>query len=1015
MKIVSTRILAAGNIYSRSAVVRLVLSDETQLPSSIGQLVSVAIPRISKQRAEILDFPAWRTLLRAQSSVPATLVVEALAVLVQRWVNWPVSFTGSERDPKIRDAAAIFETRNADAGLRAGECAVRLLNALNDGKPDRLRETFLKACNSYRKKTARITPAFDTLAIAKCAQGRRIPWSTLLNCKYLRLGYGRNAKVLLGSESTNTSSAAKQLAKRKQVASAMLAAAGLPVALQRTASSFEAALRSARWIGFPVVVKPAQGNLGRSVSVGVSSAIQLAEAFTRAQQVSRRVVIESFIKGDEYRLLVIDGQFFAASWRRPAQVKGDGLRTVRQLVDQENQNSERHDGAHTVLNPIVVDDEVLSYLAEQGLSLDAVPQRDRAVPLRRVSNASQGGDTVDVTDEVHPTIRGLAARAASLLGIDVCGVDFITTDISRPYWETGGSICEVNTRPGLSLHSAVTHGTRRDAADAVVGTLYPDGSPSGIPVIALLREAGDNRVQNAIRAAAAKAGQRVGLASSEGTTASPEDYPVRMLHHLAGVEAITLDPMLDAAIVALTAPEIVRFGLGLDRIDLAIVPAGDRSALTEQACEVLARVADDHVIAADDPRVVDQALEAMSVPKSSERGETAGPTRQSIASAARTPALPTEAPGRSDGSNFTVLLLGDIGFGEAYMHSPRLTPLRRLLAKNGHRYSLVRVMELLNAADLIVGNLEVPLAPTPNPAFHGKKRYLGWSDADETVAALLEAGFDALSLANNHALDCGEAGLRETIRRLDESGIAAFGAGANLPAAGLAFVRTVRIGPVERTIVVFGCFEFRKRYDERFNWYAAAERPGVNPIRPEAIAEQIAALRNTVPAPFFIAYPHWGTDYRDTRQYQRDYARHLIAAGVDLIIGHGAHILQGIEAVAGRPVVYGVGNFVWNTPGRFSRFGAPPYGLAAAVRFRHDSDRVAVSLRLYPLLTDNSLSDFQNRPVSAVEFPEALAALTKNYDRTADDLVLDIDRLGHYVELALETTAASRDRSQLGS
>ena len=1006
MKIVSTRMLAAGNVYSRSAVVRLVLSNEaSQLPSSIGQLTSVVIPPISEQRAGILDFPVWRSLLTARAPVPTTLVVEALAVLVQRWVNWPVSFTGSERDDKTHNGTAIFETKNADAGLRAGECAVRLFNALNREKPGRLRERFLEEFDSYRKKTARITPDHDSLAIAKRAQGRRIPWSTMLNCTYLRLGHGRYAKVLLGSESTNTSSAGKELAKKKQIGNAILAAAGLPVALLRAASSLEAALDAARWIGFPVVVKPADGRKGRGVSVGVSCESQLSQAFARAQHISPRVVIESFIRGNEFRLLVINGQFFAASWRRPAQVKGDGRRTVRQLVDQENQNPERHSGPHTALDPIVIDDEVLTYLAEQGLSPDAVPQRDRAVLLRRVSNASQGGDAVDVTDTVHPTIRELAERAASVLSIDVCGVDFITTDVSRPYWETGGSICEVNTRPGLTLHSAVTEGTRRDAAGAIVKMLYPDGSPSGIPVVAILREPGDDKIQNAIRAAAAKAGRRVGLASSEGTATSPEDHP-RLLHHLAGVEAVTLDAMLDAAIVAVTAQEIVRFGLGLDRVDLAIVPAGARSALTEQACEVLARIADDRVIAADDPGAIDRALEAMDVPQSSECRETVELPGQSTASPARTAALPAEAPGRSEGLDFTVLLLGDIGFGEPYMRSPGFAPLRRLLAKNGHRHSLLRVMELLNAADLIVGNLEVPLAPTPNPAFHGKKKYLSWSDADETVAALLEAGFDALSLANNHTLDCGEAGLRETIQKLHESGIVAFGAGANLPAAGQAFVRTVKIGSVERTIVVFGCFEFRKRY-ERFNWYAAAERPGINPITPEAIAEQIATLRKSVPAPFFIAYPHWGIDYRETEQYQREYAKRLMAAGVDLIIGHGAHVLQGIETVAGRPVVYGIGNFVWNSPGRFSRFGAPPYGLAAALRFRQERDRAAVSLRLYPLLTDNSLSHFQNRPVSAGEFPAALAALTKNYDGAADNLVLETDRLGHHVEVPIETTAAS--------
>ena len=183
-------------------------------------------------------------------------------------------------------------------------------------------------------------------------------------------------------------------------------------------------------------------------------------------------------------------------------------------------------------------------------------------------------------------------------------------------------------------------------------------------------------------------------------------------------------------------------------------------------------------------------------------------------------------------------MLGDLGFGESYMRWPMVAPLRRRLALHGHGYSLLRLRELIDSADLVVGNLEVPLAADVDPALRGQKNYLGWSDAEETVAALQEAGFDALSLANNHTLDCGEAGLDETIRRLRDAGITPFGAGSNLAAAGRPFVRTLRVGPVERTIVLFGCFEFRQRYDKRFDWYAKPGRPGVNPIAPQSIARR---------------------------------------------------------------------------------------------------------------------------------------------------------------------------------
>ncbi len=861
MKIVSARILAAGNIYSRSTVVRLVLSNditpETDLPPAIGQLVADVIPPISRLRPEILDFPAWRFVQSVQRPITATFVVEALALLLQRWFNWPVGFSGCELDAALRGAAAIFETRNAEAGLRAGEVAIGLLDSLRCEAPDRLRVIFQERFEAYSKEN--LSLGASTAAIARSAQLRGIPWSTVRDINFLRLGHGQYSNVFSGSESTRESSIGAKLAKSKPWTNAVLAAAGLPVAAQQAVRGVKEALGAARWIGFPVVVKPAAGNLGRSITVGVANEKQLGEAFEQARTVSREVVIESVIEGNEHRLLVIGGKFFAATWRQPAQVKGDGVSTVHQLVDRENLDPDRQPGAHSSLKPILIDGVAHTCLTEQGLSPEAVPQSDQVVFLRRVSNVSQGGTTADVTDMVHPSIREIAERAAAALGIDVCGVDFITSDIGRPYWETGGAICEVNTRPLLRTYLAAFDVTPRDAADAIVRRLYPEGSPSRNPVVTILTGSSKTVLQDAIHTAAVKAGRQIGLASSKGTIIGTQGYPIRSLHHLDAVEAITVDGTVDTGIVVVTPHEVVHSGVGLDRIDLAILPSGDRSALAGQACEVLARIADGHVIDEDDPAVLDRALECLGVTRGEKSQYPADLPRASGTSAAILPLSSIEQPNDSDRSDFTLLLLGDIGFGESYVASPRMARLRRMLAIKGHRFSLARVIDLLKDADLTVGNLKVPLATTPNPDLQDRKKFLGWSDPDETVAALVEAGFDAVSLANNHSLDCGAAGLGETIRRVHDSGIAAFGAGADLSAAGRALVRTVRVGPVERTIVVFACFEFRKKYDEQFTWYASTERPGINPIQPDAIAGQIADLRKTVPTPLFIAYPHWGT------------------------------------------------------------------------------------------------------------------------------------------------------------
>lgn len=1010
MRISGARILAAGNMWSRSAVVRLQLSADgaggCDPVISNAYLIPDLIPPVSRFRSDMVDFPAWQSLLTG-TEISATRVVETLALLIQRWVNWPVQFAGSEQGANAREFVAVFETRQARAGLRAGEVAVELLNALCREDLDRLRNIFDQAFDAYRESTLDVTPTVDTLAIAKRAQHREIPWSTVPGTNYIKLGYGRHSNILLGSESTNTSSMGRMLAKNKAATNAILVAGGLPVAVQRLARSVEEARDAARWIGFPVVVKPASGNMGRSVTVGVQNEVQLLEAYEHASRVSARIVVEAILKGEEYRLLVVGGKFFAASCRRPAHVRGDGTSTVQQLVDRENLNPERHAGMHSSLKPLPVDKMARSCLAEQRLSLDAVPEKDQIVLLRRVSNVSQGGTAVDMTEAVHPSIREVAERAAALLGIDVCGVDFITTAIDRPFWETGGAICEVNTRPMLGLHLAVVEGTRRDAADAVVEMLYPKSSPSRIPLVVVLTVADGDPLANAIRASADASGQRVGLASIEGTLIGKQTCRMRFGDHLDGIEAIVADATLDAGIVVVSPEEVLNKGVGLDRIDIAILPSGNSSAPAKQAREILTRIADGRVIAAKDPAVVDKTLQIIGRPADNrQRGESTKQPRVAAAPAAR----PCRRAGRfstGESANFTVLLVGDVGFGESYLEYPRMASLRESLAIKGHRYSLARVSDVLASGDLTIGNLEVPLAATPDPSLKGRKNYLGSSDPDETAAALVEAGFNAVSLANNHSLDCGESGLRETIRRLRAAGITPFGAGVDLAEAARPLVKTITVGGVERTIVIWACFEFREKYDKQFRWYAGNTKPGINCITPEAIATQIADLRRTLPSPFFIAYPHWGTDYTSTEPYQREYARHLAAAGVDLIVGHGAHTIQGMEIVSGRPVLFGLGNFVWNTPGRFSKTRAAPYGLAVALRFEsRANDGLSLSVRMYPLLTDNDITHFQNRPVSEEEFPQAFAVLTKRYDG-GRDLLTGVDDLGSFVELNLEATSGA--------
>lgn len=995
--ILGARVLAAGNVYSRFAVIRLQLSPDAArpLPASAAQRLAEAAAAPSEWHADGASFPAFHRLVATDGPVAAAAAIEVLALLLQRWVHWPVAFAarGDGQDPGER--TAVFQARHPDAGLIAGARAARLLGALRREQLDR--DRWLAEVASYIQKTARFTPIYDTLAVARKLETNGIPWTAFMGNKHVRMGGGRFGKLLKGSESTDTSAIGRQLAKQKPVTNKLLARAQLPVATLRTAKTVERAIEAARRIRFPVVVKPANGNMGRGVTVDIRDEAGVADAFARAQAICQTVVIESFIAGKGYRLLVIQGKFFAAAHCRRAQVAGDGEATVRELLDRANAHPERRLYPVGFRCPIEIDAEAESCLAEQNLTLDSRPAAGQAVWLRRVEHISRGGDSFDVTDEVHLANRDVAERAASLLGIDVCGVDFVTTDLTRPWWETGGAICEVNTRPGLDVHSAVSGGTPRDAPGAIARVLFPAGAPSRIPTIVVMREPEHAVLDNEILADVRATGCRVGLANAE-------QNPAHASGHLAAIEAALLDTSLDALVVGISPGEIVRAGLGLEHVDLAVVPNDATDVTTARAREALTRVTARQLIATD----YTSALASMFA----DRGVTSGDGGSAKVTTLRPAEVRSDRADRrrSPPSEFTLMLLGDLGFGESYMASPRMAALRRPFALHGYGYSLLRLRGLMASADLLVGNLEVPLAPAVNPALLGKKNYLGWSDAEQTVAALAEAGFDAVSLANNHTLDCGQPGLDATVRRLHDAEIVPFGGGRDLAAAASPFIRTIRVGPVERTIVVFGCFEFRQRYDKRYGWYARAERGGINPIDPGAIADEIRRLRTILPSPIFIAFPHWGVDYQPVQDYQRDYARHLLAAGVDLIVGHGAHVLQRVEMLDGRPVVYGIGNGAWNTPGGFGHSEAPPFGAAAAFRLSHDDTHTSATLRLYPLLVDNRLTGFQNRPVSSAEFPRALDVLLGTDEQPKEAYTQGTDKVGHYVEFAVPITSRVPDQ-----
>ncbi len=984
MQSLDATFLAAGNIHARCRVLSLRIkdaADQTVSPEAIAVLAE-AMQRI---RPVILDCPAWRRLTQARGDVPVAALVEVLALILQRYTHWPVKFCSwrerasqshpGRTDQLERQGIAVFEIGAENPGRVAGEGAIALAELLM-GQPsaDEVYHAFLAQMTILQDRTSHETPSGDALQIAGDAARRGIAWAVMQRSQLMRLGLGRYSQILKGTESTHTRSIGRLVAGDKGLTNRILTEAGLPVPRQAVTSSLKRAQSLAEKVGYPLVVKPRNGNMGRGITIGVRDGKHLARAFERAQKVSHTVVLESLIEGEEYRLLAVGGRFVAAAHRRAAQVKGDGVSTITQLVERENLRPEREPvliSRMAILRRLELDDYALEVLAEQGMHAESIPEEGQIAYLRRESNISRGGEPADVTDRMHPDNIEMAGRAARIVGLDIAGIDFITTDPAISWRQNRAAICEVNSRPGINMQIQMAGKGRDRITGPILDMYFPQGSRSRMPVVALLGQPEQTRqLRESIEASATEAGLVLGLVGPAASPAHPDGTVTT--RRLADADALAWDPDIDLALLEATPAEFVARGIGVERLDLAVTALSDGSEAHGLASETLSRVSGGRLVGLDDSAAAEQVGAALGLDLRQVASTPVPMSPQTEARANFATPLPRRA---QDPDEVAVLFLGDLGFGESYMHRPRTLDLQRILGSFGHGYSLANLQDILGLGHFTIANLEVPLSMRPDPALQGQKNYLGWSDPERTAAALQQAGIDAVCLANNHMLDCGAAGLSDTLSRLQASGIGAFGAGEGEAAAAHPLIHRFEVAGAERSLVVFPGFEYRRRYDRRYRWYARGQRGGIGLLSPDAIAQQISALREVLPDPVFVGFPHWGTDYEDTTDAQRVTAAELVAAGLDLIIGHGAHVLQPIEMIEGVPVLYNIGNFVWNTPGRFKSREVLPMGAAVSLTFARNQ-RGGPRLRLYPIVTDNDLTGFQNRPVTEDEFPEVARFLT---------------------------------------
>ena len=423
----------------------------------------------------------------------------------------------------------------------------------------------------------------STYAIWEAALEQQIPVWKLSDCSLLQLGLGKQQQRVWTAETGQTPLLAENIAQDKDWTRQLLETVGVPVPQGRVVVSREDAWAAAQEIGLPVVVKPQFGSQGNGVSINLHSEQQVLDAFDNANAFNCSVVTESFKEGADYRILVIGSKMVAASLREPAQIIGDGFSTVSQLVALVNKDPRRAESHAGVLSPIPLDPISLAVLASQGLALDSIPDKGAKVLIRKNANLSTGGTAKDVTDLVHPQVATLAISAARQLGLDISGVDIITSDISKPLAETNGAVVEVNAGPGLRMHLEPSEGKGRPVGKAIVSMLFPKPAKALIPVIAIISNKASSSITESVFRKVQQCFGATGLIGSDGLFVDAMKIAKRSGHAGADVLRLCQHPDLKALVVEFSWDEFTHQGLGLSCYSLIVCADAPESELFTQS------------------------------------------------------------------------------------------------------------------------------------------------------------------------------------------------------------------------------------------------------------------------------------------------------------------------------------------------------------------------------------------------------------------------------------------------
>ena len=524
-------------------------------------------------------------------------VFEHVAIELQNIAGEDVTFGKTRSTDRPGIYSVIYEYAQRDEGVEAGELALKLLCSLlpHNLQPANSVPTdwdWPTARDEYIRYSQRRALGPSTASLVRAAEERGIPWLRMNEQSLIQLGYGKWQQRIQATVTGRTSYIAVELAGDKEETNKILAARGLPVPRQELVRSADRGVAAARRLGYPVVTKPYNGNHGRGISVHLTNEAEVRAGFDAAAEHSSSVIVETYLTGDDHRLLVVNGELVAATRRTPGHVVGDGASSVRVLVDKVNQDPRRGIGHAKVMTKIELDTQADIMLARLDLTADSIPAKDQIVMLRSTANLSTGGTATDVTDVIHPDNRDMAVRAITAIGLDVGGVDFLISDITESYRTVGGGICEVNAAPGFRMHVAPSEGTPRDVAGPVIDMLFPAGTPTRVPIAGITGTNGKTTTSRMLAHIAKMAGYTPGLTTTDGVYIDGERTVEGDMTGPIATRMVLADAKIDLAVLEIARGGLLRAGMGVPFINVGAVLNVEADHLGMKGIDTLEQLAE---------------------------------------------------------------------------------------------------------------------------------------------------------------------------------------------------------------------------------------------------------------------------------------------------------------------------------------------------------------------------------------------------------------------------------------